>query len=375
MGQTVCLCMIVKNEHHVLRRCLESVRPLIDQWVIVDTGSTDGTQALVREFFDGVPGELAERPWKNFGHNRSESIELARGRADYLLILDADEFLVPVPGFRWPRFTQDAYEFLMESGGVTYTRIQLVRSALPWRFEGVLHEYITSDRNHAQARMSGIKTVRLLEGARSRDPLTYHKDAAILEEAVQADPGNARHMFYLAQSYRDAGETNLAIDRYRRRAAMGGFAEEVWSSLYEIAKLLQGQGKPWITVMEAYLLAFACRPGRAEPLYQIGMAYQQRKEFDLARLFLGQGMAIGFPASDVLFVEADVYRFLLPLEYAVACYWLGLHQEAILITDRLLADNSLSANRRTHLLKNRKFSVDALHAKGIVMMPARQGAR
>jgi glycosyltransferase involved in cell wall biosynthesis len=363
-GQTVCLCMIVKNEHHVLRRCLESVRPLIDQWVIVDTGSTDGTQNLVRDYFQDLPGVLAERPWKNFGHNRSESIALALDRADYLLVLDADEYLEMETGFRWPHLTYDAYDFLMDSGSITYGRIQLVRSALPWRYEGVLHEYITCDRNHSQARMFGIKTMRLLEGARSRDPLTYHRDALMLEEALLLEPENTRHMFYLAQSYRDAHEPELAIDRYQRRAGMGGFAEEVWFSLYEIARLQQGMGQDWPVVMKAYLQAFAFRPTRAEPLYRIGLYYQHRKEYALARHFLGWAMQIPFPAQDVLFLESDIYRYLLPLEYAVACYWLGRHQEAIEITDRLLADGALSADRREHLLRNRQFSLDVLNVKG-----------
>ena len=153
-GQTVCLCMIVKNEQHVLRRCLESVRPLIDRWVIVDTGSTDGTQDLIRETFQDVPGSLFERPWKDFGHNRSEALAFARGRADYSLIVDADEYLQRDAGFQWPDLTSDAYDFLVDSGGTTYGRIQLVSSSLPWRFEGVLHEYITCDHTNIQARMA-----------------------------------------------------------------------------------------------------------------------------------------------------------------------------------------------------------------------------
>jgi glycosyltransferase involved in cell wall biosynthesis len=360
VGKTVCLCMIVKNEHHVLRRCLESVRPLINHWVIVDTGSTDGTQNLIRDYFQDMPGTLVERTWNNFGHNRSESLALARDRADYLLTLDADEYLKIDAGFQWPPLTCDAYDFMVDSGGTTYSRIQLVRSALPWRYEGVLHEYITCDRTHMQARMPGIQTVRLLEGARSRDPLTYRRDAAILEEALREQPGNARYMFYLAQSYRDAHQPELAIDRYRRRSRMGGFAEEVWCSLYEIGRLLQANGTDWAEVMNAYLKAFAYRQTRAEPLYRIGMYYQQRKEYALARLFFGRALQLPFPSNDVLFVESDVYGFLVPLEYAVACYWLGRHEEAIAMTDRLLADDSLNQERREHLLRNRQFSVDEL---------------
>jgi glycosyltransferase involved in cell wall biosynthesis len=93
----ICLNMIVKNEAHVIRRCLESVRPFIDTWVIVDTGSTDGTQDIIRDYFKDIPGELFERPWKNFGANRTEALALARQRGDYVFVIDADDELVIAP--------------------------------------------------------------------------------------------------------------------------------------------------------------------------------------------------------------------------------------------------------------------------------------
>ena len=92
-GQSLCLNMIVKDEAPVIRSCLDSVRAIIDCWVIVDTGSTDGTQDVIREHLRGLPGELVERPWVDFAHNRSEALDFARGRADYLLVIDADETL------------------------------------------------------------------------------------------------------------------------------------------------------------------------------------------------------------------------------------------------------------------------------------------
>ena len=62
--KTITLCMIVKNESKVIERCLASVLPVIDHWMILDTGSTDGTQEKIREFFNnvGIPGELHEEP-------------------------------------------------------------------------------------------------------------------------------------------------------------------------------------------------------------------------------------------------------------------------------------------------------------------------
>lgn len=90
MKPSICLCMIVKNEAHVIERCLASVRDLIDTWVISDTGSSDGTQQLIRAALDGIPGELHEEPWVDFGHNRTLNIRHAHAKADYLLLLDAD---------------------------------------------------------------------------------------------------------------------------------------------------------------------------------------------------------------------------------------------------------------------------------------------
>lgn len=354
--------MIVKNEHHILRRCLESVRGVIDTWLIVDTGSTDGTQQLVREFFHDLPGELIECPWKNFGHNRTESLHYASRRADYLLVIDADEFLELEQGFQWPKLELDAYDFKLKSGGFQYYKIQLLRSALPWRFEGVLHEYPTWDRDHTQAHMPGVTTIRKQEGARSRDPLTYQRDALMLEEALLAEPTNERYMFYLAQSYRDAHQPDAAIDRYRRRIAMGAWGEEVWYSYYQIAMLLSAKGAPWAEVQEAFLETYAYRPGRAEPLYQMGMHYQGKRNHAAALIYFTHALSIPYPKDDILFVDADIYNFLLPLEYSVACYWLGRHTEAIAVIDRLALDSSQSEERRELLQRNRQFSVDALQA-------------
>ena len=86
--------MIVKNESKIIERCLKSVYHLIDTWCIVDTGSTDGTQDIIKEFLKDKPGELIERPWVNFGHNRNEALSLARRWGEWILLTDADMILV-----------------------------------------------------------------------------------------------------------------------------------------------------------------------------------------------------------------------------------------------------------------------------------------
>ncbi|MCM3574111.1 glycosyltransferase family 2 protein [Mesobacillus subterraneus] len=88
MKPFISLCMIVKNESKVLRRCLESVVGLIDEIIIVDTGSLDGTQEIAMEFTDRV----FEFQWK---HNFSEARNYAASKAngEWILVLDADEYV------------------------------------------------------------------------------------------------------------------------------------------------------------------------------------------------------------------------------------------------------------------------------------------
>ncbi|HKP76824.1 MAG TPA: glycosyltransferase, partial [Longimicrobiaceae bacterium] len=309
---SVCLNMIVKDEAHVIRRCLESVIPHIDAWVIVDTGSADGTQALVREILAGVPGELHQRPWVDFAHNRNQAIRLAAGRGDYLLFIDADEVLRADPGFALPPLVADAYWITVDYAGCSYQRKQLVRNTGAWKYVGVVHEYLACDRPASEARLSGIVTVPRHDGARARDPHTYRRDAALLERSLRANPRSTRDQFYLAQTWRDAGEPERALEHYRKRVAMGGWAEEVWYSLYQVGVLKERLGHPWPEVMAAYLAAFEHQCDRAEPLVRIGMHYQAMGEHRTAHLFLARAAALPPPGPERLFAERELLEEHLP---------------------------------------------------------------
>lgn len=340
--QTICLSMIVKNEAPVIGRCLASVLPIIDYWVIVDTGSSDATREIVTECLQGVPGQLMERPWVDFAHNRNEALEYCRGHAAYIFILDADEILSLPQGFQMPTLTADAYHVEVCYDPYIYFRKQLVRGSLSCRYHGVLHEYLDSDQPHTEAVFPGLRILVQHDGARARDPKTYARDALVLEKALLEEPDNSRYAFYLAQSYRDAGDDELALRNYRRRAEMGGWDEEVWYSLYQIAQLKERSAKSWAEVREDYLTAFNFRPGRAGPLYRIGLHYKARKQHALAHLFFSRAMQIPFPSQDRLFVEQSIYDYLLPLEYAESCCEIGQAETAVAVTNHLLESASLS---------------------------------
>ncbi|HEY5581264.1 MAG TPA: glycosyltransferase [Rhodoferax sp.] len=351
--------MIVKNEAHVIRRCLDSVRPFVDHWVIVDTGSTDGTQDIIRAHFADIPGELHERPWRNFGHNRTEAIGLARAKGDYLLCIDADELLRAPDGFVWPDLVQDAYYLHAEYAGTIYSRGALVSTRLEWRWSGVIHEYLTSTPAAQFAQLEWPRIVVFHDGARARDPKIYEKDAAILERALTDEPLNTRYAFYLAQSWRDAGEFVKSREAYRRRAAMGGWEEEVWYSRYEIARLSERLGASVPEVRSAYLDAYQSRPRRAEPLCELARYHRQRDELPLAYLFARQAAAILYP-SDTLFIDDAVYRWRSLDELGIAAYWVGPLAEGKAAVERLLAEGYLPASERPRIEANLLSYVEKL---------------
>lgn len=361
MGPTICLNMIVKNESRVMRRLVESVRPLITHWLIVDNGSTDGTQALVRELLADLPGELVERPWKNFGHNRTEALALARGRADYLLIMDADEELELPPGYALPPLTAEEYWIVhryRDPADVTWKRATLVKNDLPWKYVGVLHEYLELDeqRRYMRATLEGPTIWVYFDGARNADmDAKFANDARTLEAALVDEPGNARYWFYLAQSYRDSKQHDKAITAYEKRATLGGFVEEVYFSKLEVARLREERGDASAIVVAGYLDAHNTRPVRAEPLVALARHYRMNRGWAASELFARAAMGMPIP-EDGLFVDVSAYTWRAIDELAIATYYTGKFAESVALAERLLAMPELPANERPRVETNRALS-------------------
>ncbi|AWN48661.1 glycosyl transferase [Methylobacterium terrae] len=379
-GQTLCLCMIVRNEAPVIRRSLASVRPWIDRWLVVDTGSTDGTQALVRETLADLPGELVERPWRDFGHNRSEALDLARPHGDYTLIIDADDEILPAPGFVLPALDADSYVLDIQDAGIAYQRTQLVRAALPWRYAGVLHEFLTCPEAGAAGHLPLVMR-RNHDGARRRDPETYRRDAAILEAALaaEADPFLiARYTFYLAQSYRDCGAREEAAAAYLRRAALGHWDQEVFWSLYQAGHLLAALGRPPDTVLATFARASAACPSRAEAAHAASRFCRSLERFAQGAALAEPALALAAPPGG-LFVESWIYAYGLRDEFAVNAYWAGRHRESLEACLTLLAGEALPAGDRARVGANARFALDRLseaaQARPVAAPPAPASAR
>jgi glycosyltransferase involved in cell wall biosynthesis len=357
--KTICLVMMVKNEAAVIRRGLDSVKGIISSWLICDTGSSDDTQGIISEALKGVPGDLHKVPWLDFGQNRTLCLRLARGRADYHLVLDADMTLNIRSEFRH-KLEADAYLIKFE-GDVEYHLPLLVSDRHEWKYIGVTHEYLRSETAARAQKLGEISVTHHCDGG-SR-ATKFERDIQLLKRGLKDEPDNTRYMFYLAQAYRDTGAWALAKEWYERRAVLGGWEEETWCAKYEAARMRHRLGEPWPCVLEAYLSAFQFRPTRLEPLLHVARHYRENQQYALGWLFARPVIETPYP-DDILFVERSVYDYELPMEYAICCYWLGQHDEAIRINDMIIARAGVPENFLETARKNRQFSVDSLASVG-----------
>jgi len=356
--------MIVKNEAHVIERCLRSVLPFIDSWVIADTGSSDGTQSIIQRTLGTLPGMLLERPWKDFAHNRNESLALARTLASYSLIIDADDNLQLTDGFSLPELTADGYSFDILHGSVRYRRAHLVKNALSWHWEGVLHEYLTCDDPHLVEHLPGLAIRYNGDGARSKDPEKFRRDARLLEETLQKDNINdalrTRYLFYLAQSYRDGGDRPAALKYYLERAECTGWVEETYISLLAAGRLQFELKRPLEETLASFARASALLPERLEARHGAALVLRLAKRYQEAFDIAASGLGRTAPPQG-LFVESSIYEYGLRDEYAVSGYWAGHYVESLDACLTLLACETAPASDRKRFLSNARFAFDKLH--------------
>ncbi len=351
----ITLCMIVKNEAHVIERCLASVKPYIDQWIIVDTGSTDDTQQRIHASLKGVSGELHQRAWVNFGHNRTEALELARTLcrgAGHILVIDADDTLDAPHGFQWDALDMDAYMLRHTMAHIEFQRAQLFSASKPWKYVGAVHEHPVLEGAQVIGSIDEV-TIRIGgDGARRLGDKTskYLADALLLEEAVAQDPGDMRSLFYLAQSYRDAEKFGAAYQHYKKRSQGGGWEEEAWYALYQeglMANALENTSEAIATLQKA----FERRPNRREPVVALSRLYRNQGNWSMARLWSHYAVYAPFDLKgEQLFVEPACHGGWRALdELSLVAFDQGDHNEAVVLFERLLRDPSIPPMERDRI--------------------------
>lgn len=366
MGK-LALNFICKNESHVIERMLNSAKSITDLIVVNDTGSTDGTQDIIRKFGEenNIPTYVFERPFDDFEKSRtwamtklSEVVAELKWDADKVhgYWFDCDEQLVIDPAFNKNQFTADLYMINTYIGQMKYTRNTFFKVSKPFRWYGPVHEFIVCDeQNITSGLATGIHVNVSMDGASWQGKVSekYLSHSHKLETYINENRQDPRWIFYTAQSYHDSAsipdnkeenEERLrrSLRYYKERTERtDGYVEEIYYSHYRMGTIMRSLEHPWNLTMQQCLKAYAIDPLRGESIKTIVDYYLQMGEWHLAYLYTKFGYETfhgknPYPKK-LLFVDESLYVWKFAEAHAAACFYTGRVDEAKKTYTQILA--------------------------------------
>jgi tetratricopeptide (TPR) repeat protein len=364
----LCLNMIVKNESKIITRLFDSLVDIIDSYCICDTGSTDNTVELIENYFKvrGKPGKVIYEPFKDFEHNRTFALRACENNpdADYILLMDADMILVKGPQFNLEAFKQqllsaDVFHLFQGSERFSYKNVRIVKNNMGIKYWGVTHEVIsTPDGTHySQIERNVLFIDDVGDGGAKADK--FERDIRLLTQGLVEKPNNDRYTFYLANSYRDSGNREKAIEMYKKRIEIGGWFDEVWHSYYSIGRCYNWSGQPEMAFYY-WMLAYDYFPKRLENIYEIIHHYRNESKHKLAYEFyrIAQEQLRGVDKSkiDYLFLQNDVYDYKIDYEYTIVGYYHNPDNiDLAALSMRVISVQSIEESILKNVLSNYKF--------------------
>jgi predicted GH43/DUF377 family glycosyl hydrolase len=345
------LVMILGNESRIIKRCLDSAKPVID-FVSVCCNGQDDTEKIVNEWLteNKVPGEIHKTVWKDFGHNRTESFYKGRETAKslgiklddcYFLLLDAD-MVLHTKKFLKKKLYEKGYLVNQYAGGTVYPNVRLTRADCDWICDGCTHEVWVCPKFSSRLLDTLFIDDRNDGGSKSDK---YPRDERLLLQGLKDRPNSERYVFYLAQTYICWGPMHhdKAIDWYKKRVTMGGFWEEIYYSYYQLGCLFRDKKDPanpknenpyWEEAQKYFLLAYDKDPRRAEPLFEIAKYHRMKGQNQLAYMFAEKAAKLSMP-KEALFLTQPIYDYWILEELSIAGFYTADRRNGFIACDRL----------------------------------------
>ena len=357
MGK-LALNFICKDESHVIGKMLESCKSITDLIVFNYTGSTDGTQDIIRKFGEenNIPTYVFERPFDDFEKSRTHAMEKLRDVVKELgwdpnkvhgYWFDCDETLIIDPKFSKDQFVNDLYMINTFIGQMKYTRNTFFKVSKPFRWYGPIHEFIVCDEQNITSGLAeNIHVDVKMTGASWQGdiPTKYKNHAFVLEKYIDANRQDPRWIFYTAQSYHDSAsmpdnkeenEERLrrALKYYKERVnRTDGYAEEIYYSQFRIGTIMRSLEEPWNLTHQELLKAYNMDPTRGESIKIIIDYYLQMNEWNMAYLY-SKFAKVNFHGKNpypnrLLFVDEALYIWKFAEAHAATCFYTGRMDEA-----------------------------------------------
>ena len=357
MGK-LALNFICKDESHVIKNMLESCKGITDLIVVNDTGSTDGTQDIIRNFGkeNNIPTYVFERAFDDFEKSRNHAMQKLSDVVAELgwnpdqvhgYWFDCDETLIIDPKFNKSQFTKDLYMINTYIGQMKYTRNTFFKVSKPFKWYGPIHEFIIcDDKNITSGLAENIHVDVKMTGASWQGdiPTKYKNHAFVLEKYIDANRQDPRWIFYTAQSYHDSAsipdnkeenEERLrrSIKYYRERVSRpDGYPEEIFYSQFRIGTIMKVLEEPWNLTHQELLKAYSVDPLRGESIKAIIDYYLQVNEWNMAYLYT-KFAKVNFHGKNpyptrLLFVDEALYVWKFAEAHAAACFYTNRMDEA-----------------------------------------------
>jgi len=319
--------MIVRDEEATLPNCLQSVRHLVEDCVIVDTGSTDNTIAVARRF----NARVFEHAWAdNFAEARNAAFAQATG--DYIFWLDADDILLPIDQERFGTLRENLdasydgytmiYDYARDALGVSILRFhlpRLIRRDAGYRWVGRVHEYLDGPGRwlpsdvvvtHNRTRSSGDRNLRIYERMKA-----------------EGEPFSSRDRLYYANELADHGRWTEALPLYEASAEDVSLWLE--DRLWAVNKLAEGfelQGDR-DSMRRALYRAFAWDAPRPEACCRLGHDALQQGQYRAAASWYDMAIRWAPPETGGFRIVA-CHTWLPHLQLAVCLSYLGQLERA-----------------------------------------------
>ena len=367
----ICLNMIVKNESNIITRLLNSVINLIDYYVICDTGSTDNTVDIIKQFFKNknITGHIIHTSFINFGKTRTYALQQCKNffDFDYILLLDADMLLYINPDINVNVFKSklmfDSYNILQCSSKLQYQNIRLIKSSINFYYTGSTHEFIDCEHTYTVGNIAKdqIHIYDVGDGGCKTDK--FKRDIELLITDLKHNPDDKRTIFYLANSYKDIKDYKNAIINYNKRIQLLGWKQEIWCCYYYKGLCYMHLNDPSNAIM-SWLDGFQYIPERIETLYQIIHYYRCNEKYIIANHFCDIAMIYKqrFNDPNALFLCKDIYDYLLDFEYSIIGYYAGKSSMFMSNFSMNLLNNSyIPYNTINIILNNYKYYSLGIH--------------
>lgn len=359
------LNFICKDESHVIERMLNSCKSITDLIVVNDTGSTDNTIDLIKKFGEdnNIPTYVFERTFDDFEKSRNFAMDKLREVVKEIgwnpndvwgYWFDCDEELVIDPKFDKNQFNKDLYMENCYIGQMKYTRNTFFKVSKPFRWYGVVHEFIVCDDQNISSGLATDIAVNVSMDGASWQGKTYEKylsHAHILEKYISDSREDPRWIFYTAQSYHDAAlSENLDDNNERLRRSLmyykersernDGYSEEIYYSHFRMGTVMRNLESPWNLNLQQCLKAYAVDPLRGESIKTIIDYYLQMSEWHLAYLytkFAYENFHNKNPYPNrLLFVDESLYVWKFAEAHAAASFYTGRVDESKKVFDEIL---------------------------------------